>query len=265
HADPHPGNVFITRDNQISFLDCGMAGHLERTDVAAIADLFLSIIQRDSSACVSAILTLTTSDEPDDRQSMEHEIAEFIAFEAPMIVNGGQVARGIERAIEIIRRYSLTLAPRFSMLLKALATIERVGHELDPDADVLLLIRPYVERLIVDRYTPLQLMKESQQNAATLLRLSRQAPQDAAKLLSQLRRGKLKFRIYHDHLEQMTNTIDRASNRAAVAVVTGSLIIGSSLLVASGSRMESFGIAGFIFAGVLGLYLVIGILLSKRY
>jgi ubiquinone biosynthesis protein len=265
HADPHPGNVFITHNNQIAFLDCGMAGHLERTDVAALADLFLAIIQRDSNACVSAILTLTTSDEPEDRQSLEHEIAEFIAFEAPMIVSGGQVARGIERAIEIVRRYSLALAPRFSMLLKALATIERVGHQLDPDVDVLPIIRPYVERLIVERYTPMQIMRESQQNAASLLRLSRQVPQDAAKLLSQLRRGKLKFRVYHDHLEQMTNTIDRASNRAAVAVVTGSLIIGSSMLIAAGSRMESLGIAGFIFAGFLGLYLVIGILWSKRY
>lgn len=265
HADPHPGNVFITRNNQIAFIDCGMAGHLDRSDVAVIADLFLAIAQQDSKACVTAILALSTSEEPEDRQPLEHEIAEFIAFEAPMIVSGGEVARGIERAIEILRRYNLALATRFSMLLKGLATIERVGHQLDPDMDVLVLMKPYVQRIIAERYTPLQLMRDYQQNAAALVRLTREAPQDAARLLTRLNRGRLRLRHHVEDLTELNMAVDRASNRTALALVTGSLIVGSSLMVSAGPPMEKVGIAGFICAGILGLYLVIGILWSKRY
>ncbi|MBI2434432.1 MAG: AarF/ABC1/UbiB kinase family protein [Candidatus Hydrogenedentes bacterium] len=136
HADPHPGNIFIMRDNRLAFLDLGMAGHLERVDVAAIADLLYAMFQRDAVDCVDALMTVTAKGVPDNRELLEHEIAEFIAFEAQAIVGGGHVAKGIERATQILRRFNLQLAPRFALLLKALATIELVGRKLYPALDM---------------------------------------------------------------------------------------------------------------------------------
>ncbi len=263
HADPHPGNIFLTRDNRLAFLDLGMAGHLEKADVAAFADLFLAIFQGDSHACVEAILNLTTQAEPTSPETLTHEIADFIAFEAQSIVGGGQVARGIETAVQIVRRHNLELAPRFSLLLKALATIEMVGRKLDPDMDMIPVIRPYLERLIKSRYSPGFFLREAQQQATGLLRLSRQAPGDITQLLHQLRTGRFKFQVHHEHLENLANTIDRASKRNAVAMVIAALVVGSSLLITTDSAMYRFGVVGFIVAGVLGFMLVISILWGR--
>jgi len=265
HADPHPGNVFITRENQLVFLDLGMAGHLERTDVAAVADLLLAIFHQDAAECVDAILTLTTGHEPPNRSTLEHEIAEFIAFEAQSIIGGGQVARGIERATQILHRYNLQLAPRFSLLLKALATIEIVGRSLDPKLDFVPILEPYVRNLLLQRFQPMHLMREAQQSAQLLLRLSKQIPGDFSHLLQQLRKGKLRFHLEHEHLNLMTGVLDRSSNRIALAIVTAALIVGASLVVSAHGSSSHLAVFGFVFAGLLGVGLVISILRSGRY
>ncbi len=265
HADPHPGNIFITRDNQIAFLDYGMVGHLERTDAAAMADLLYAIFHEDTVACVDALLTLTTSPEPEDRKTLEHEVADFIAFEGPAIVGGGNVGKGLERTIEILRRNHLQLAPRFSLLLKALATIESVGHLLDPKMDMAPIIRPYVEQLVARRYSPVRLMVEARAGLAALLKLSRELPVEIQQLVNMLRTGRFKAQINHEGLDRLASVTDRASNRIAFGVITGSLIIGSSLLMRSTSGLNQLGLIGYVIAGVLGLSLVISILRSKNY
>jgi len=265
HADPHPGNIFVTQDNHLAFIDLGMAGHLEQSDVAAIGDLFLALFERDSRACVDAILLLTTGGEPADQDVLERELTEFIAFEARAILGGGQVARGLERTTQILQRANMELAPRFSLLIKALATIEMVGRGLDPNLDMVPIIQPYVERLIKRRYAPRQLFRDAKHNTRVLLRLGHQLPRDIAQLLQQLRKGKLKFSIHHEHLDDLAATIDRASSRNTVGMIVAALIVGSSLLITTESTISRLGVAGFVFAGLLGSVLVISILWTRKF
>src|SRR5690606_781626 len=80
HADPHPGNILLTRRNQIAFLDYGMVGHLERADVLALAELLRSIFLNSPEESVQAILSFTTTGDVYDRDAFRHAIGEFIAF-----------------------------------------------------------------------------------------------------------------------------------------------------------------------------------------
>ena len=151
------------------------------------------------------------------------------------------------------------------MLLKALATIESVGHLLDPKMDMAPIIRPYVEQLVARRYSPVRLMVEARAGLAALLKLSRELPVEIQQLLNMLRTGRFKAQINHEGLDRLASVTDRASNRIAFGVITGSLIIGSSLLMRSTSGLNQLGLIGYVIAGVLGLSLVISILRSKNY
>jgi ubiquinone biosynthesis protein len=265
HADPHPGNMFLTQDNQIAFLDLGMAGHLERDDVSAIADLFLAIFHQDASDCVEAILTLAQSGEVEDRDGMEHEVADFIAFEAERIIRSGELSKGLERAVQILHRHHLRLAPRFSLLLKALATIEVVGRKANPDLDFIPILEPYVRKIIAERYQPSHLMRDAQHGASTMLKLSRQVPADLSSTLQQLRKGQLTFKVKHEQLNHLANTMDRTSNRNALAMIVAALIVGSSLIVTAESTIRPLGYFGFVAAGLLGVWLIVSILLSRKF
>ena len=264
HADPHPGNVFITRDNTLAFLDYGMAGHLEKADVAALADLFLAMFRRDSVACVNALLLLTAGGEPENLEGLRHEVADFIAFEAQSIIGGGQIARGLERATEILRVYKLDLSPRFSLLLKSLATIEHVGRQLNPGIDMVTILQPYIETLVTERYAPLEIFKEVQQNAGLVRRLTRQLPEDLSSISSQLRRGRFRMQMRHEHLDEMITSIDASANRIAAGLVIGSLIMGGSWLLSSQPELWGVAVAGLAGAGLLGAAVIVSILWRKR-
>ncbi|HRE12810.1 MAG TPA: hypothetical protein PLD37_01285, partial [Usitatibacteraceae bacterium] len=136
---------------------------------------------------VHALLHFTVGGDLTDRDLLTHEIAGYLAFEAQSIVGGGHVAKAIDDLTNVLRRNKLKLAPRFSMLLKALATIEMVGRGLDPDLDMVPIVRPYVERLIKRRYAPRQILRDLQHNARVALRLGHQMPRDISHLLQQLR------------------------------------------------------------------------------
>jgi ubiquinone biosynthesis protein len=265
HADPHPGNILITRDNQIAFLDYGMVGHLERQDVATMADLLASVYREDAHECVHALLHFTTGDEAIDRDALTHQIAEYLAFEAQSIVGGGQVAKAIDDLTSVLRRNHLKLAPRFSLLLKALATIESAGHTLDPHMDMLPIIRPYVEQMVKSRYEPKNIARSVQDDLLTVARLAREVPLELQDLLRLVRSGKATFQVTHEGLENVASVLDRASNRIAFGIITGALIVGSSMLISSESATRGIGITGFIIAGVLGLGLIVSIIRSKNY
>lgn len=264
HADPHPGNIFILRDNRIGILDLGMAGHLEEGDADALADLILAVLHEDAAECAQAVLNLTTDGLAEDRKALEHELADFIAFEARTVIGAGQVAKGLERAVQIVRHHGLELSPRFAMLIKALATIETLGRTLVPEIDFTELIQPYLEKLITHRYEPGKMLKGVKRNLRLLVQLGEQAPTDLLHLLRQLRRGRFQTRLHADQLDYLIAVIDRGSQRQAVSLLTAALIIGSSLLIHSGGAASRLGAAGFVLAGIFGAATIVSILWSKK-
>lgn len=251
HADPHPGNIFVMRDNVIAFLDFGMVGHLERGDASSMVDLLKAVFEEDAAECVRSLLTLTTSGDVDDRLSLEHEVADFIAFRARAVIGGGRLGETVETLTEILHRHQLQLAPRFSLLLKTLATIESTARTLDPDLDIIPIMQPYVERIITERYDPRAIATELQRQGLALVRLGRNLPQDVHDVVSLARRGKLKVQLEHEELGKIARVTDRAGSRIAIGIVIAALILGSSVVLASGVEHSTLAYAGFAAAGAV--------------
>ncbi len=96
-------------------------------------------------------------------------------------------------------------------------------------------------------------------------------PEDAAAIIGKFRRGNFKIHIHHDHLEELEDTLDNSSNRISFAVIIAALLIGSSLLVPQDGTvlglfsLQAFGIAGYLIAMIMGLWLAISIIRSKKY
>ncbi|OQA28992.1 MAG: putative protein kinase UbiB [Verrucomicrobia bacterium ADurb.Bin345] len=265
HGDPHPGNILLTSDNRITFLDYGMVGHLEQRDVRTIATLLRALYREDAGDAASALLQFTISGDAERPDMLRHEVAEYMAFEAQAIMSSGQFGKAIERLVGILRRHGLQLAPRFSLLLKALMTIESTAHVLDPDLDMLPVMRPHIERIIARRFRPRRLLHEISARAETLLSVAGDFPQEFFQLVSLLRRGRLKIQLHHEKLDQLAAAADRASNRIAFGVITGSIIVGSSLLLAANVGLRWIGLTGYTLAGLLGLGLIVSILRSKNF
>jgi len=75
--------------------------------------------------------------------------------------------------------------------------------------------------------------------------------------------------MQHKGLEPLIREIDRSSNRVSVSLLVAALIVGSSMIITVEKGYMLFnlpllGLMGFLFAGILGVYLIISILKSGK-
>ena len=104
---------------------------------------------------------------------------------------------------------------------------------------------------------------------ADVTKLVQDLPGDAENIIKKLRSGRFKVKLEHGNLEQATQTLRKSVNRLAFSVVIAGMLIGSSFMmqVEGCPRLFGFpvlGLAGYLVAGFLGLWLLIAILRSGR-
>jgi ubiquinone biosynthesis protein len=95
-------------------------------------------------------------------------------------------------------------------------------------------------------------------------------PRQVHALLDELKDGEVEVRFRHAGLDDLIGRVDILANRLVFALLIAALIIGSSMLgifVEGGLQLlgvSVFGLVGFVFAAILGLLLLVGIIRSGR-
>ena len=56
HADPHPGNLIVTEDNKLCYIDMGMMGILNEDFKETLAELILLLISRNSNNLIKQLI-----------------------------------------------------------------------------------------------------------------------------------------------------------------------------------------------------------------
>lgn len=270
HADPHPGNVFILPGNVICYLDFGMMGHVDRQSREHFADIVLGYIRHDESSITDAILRIVEwGDEEPDRRALENDISNFIELLLYRPLKELRMENIFHGLLDLIARHRLRLPQDIFLIGKALTEVEGLGLVLYPDFDMTREAAPFIRNLIRERMHPKRLAGDFMTASGKLLHLLREIPQEFHEALKQLKQGKTKIGFQHQGLEHFISERDRSSNRIAFSLIISSLIIGSSLIIASnlGPHLFGFPLLGFLgysMAGILGLWLLISILRSGK-
>ena len=78
HADPHPGNVFMTPEGKIVFIDFGAMGTLYPQDKELLENLLLHFIQKDVKKAIDTIKELAVKYNVPDERQLERELTEIV-------------------------------------------------------------------------------------------------------------------------------------------------------------------------------------------
>ncbi len=155
-------------------------------------------------------------------------------------------------------------------MLKTLATVESFARSLDPDFNIMEAMKPYAHRAMLRDLEPKRLVRQMRQVVQDAGDLVMRLPEDVNVILSKFRQGRFQVRVHHEHLENLAKTVDRSSNRMSFALITAALLVASSMLVAQQGtvlglfRLQTMGIAGYVIAAVIGIWLLISISRSGR-
>jgi ubiquinone biosynthesis protein len=268
HADPHPGNVLFLADGRIAFIDFGMVGRISHARRDEIVDLLAALAQRDERAMMDVLIEWTGGTEVDEAR-FASDIGELVFAYEHVPLKNVRISRLVGEIMDLIRNHSILLPPDMAMLFKALITLEGLGRQLDPDFLLIDHITPFVRRLVRERYRPRALLSRGRHSLNETLNLLSSLPRDMARLGKDMRQGRFSVNLDLKRLDHFGRQLDRSANRLTMGIVTGALIIGSSIVmtVNAGPRLFGlpfFGLFGFTVALINSMWLIVSIWRSGK-
>lgn len=269
HADPHPGNLFALEGNIIAPVDYGMMGRLSETSMNELADILISVVSWHPAGVVKVYQDMEVLGEEINPRALEADLADFLYKYHKIPLSRLDMKTLMNEAFEIVHRYNIKIRSELMLFSKALVTYEEVAKMLDPEYDLVTQAVPYVRKLAYRKFKPKALLKDLFTTSVDLRDLLVTLPFELKRIVKNLARGHFTFTFQHKGLDKLILEIDRASNRISFALIIAAIIVGSSLIMRLETKYTLFGysfigILGYIFAGMLGIWLVIAILRSGK-
>jgi ubiquinone biosynthesis protein len=267
HADPHPGNILVLAGNVVAFIDFGIVGRVNRQMRRRLADTILAVGRHDADRLAEIVAAVATPLRPVDLTELARDLEEMLDTYADVPLGDLSLSEVFASVTETMSRHQLPAD--LLLLIKAVATIESVGRQLDPSFKMVEHAEPFVERLVEQRHRPRALALRTADAGHQALKALRSLPRDLAELTTKARTDGLQIQFIHRNLDYFIREMDRASNRLSFAIVIAAIVIGSAVVVHAGIGPHAFGypslgLAGFVAAGILGIGLAVGILRSGR-
>lgn len=244
HGDPHPGNLVVLADGSIGLLDFGMVARLDDQLREDIEDMLIAIVSQDSQQLTSLVMRLGAVPPGLDEPALSVDLAEFVNHYANQPVDAFDLAGALTEMIEIIQRYRIALVPSLSMLIKVLVMLEGTARMLEPRFSLMELIQPYQKKMMRRRLSPARQMRKARRIYSEVEKLAEILPRRLRDILQQVESGK--FDVHLDH-----RGLEPSVNRLVLGLLTSSLFLGSSLLIAQ----DVWAFHGVPVPGTLGVML----------
>lgn len=269
HADPHPGNLLVSKDGKIILLDFGLIGILDEEMRETLADLLMAVVKKDTDRIAELFSQLGVMKEEVDIRGVKSDLRDFIDKYYGVPLSMLSVNDIVNDIFDISRRHRMKIPRNLILLAKSLSTVEGIAHQLDPDFDMIAYLKPFVKKIVERKYSLKNILKEATRVVESYGLLLKKLPDDLTSVLRKMREGKLRIEFEHRGLGNFTSRSERSVNRLSFSFIVAALIIGSSLIILSNKGpflfgLPALGIIGFIVAGLFGLSLLIALLRSGR-
>jgi len=270
HTDPHPGNFFLLPENVLVPIDFGQVARLSMQDRRFFNEIVLSIVDRDATNIVRSLERDDMLDERTDLHKLTADIEQLIDTYHDFRLKDIPFGTIGMKTFDLFRHNHVRPPTQFTLMLKSMMTIESLATSLDPECRLIEALKPYAQRSSLRDLEPKQILRNVRKAMHGAGDLASRLPEDINSVLTKLRQGKFQVRVQHEHLENLTKTLDKSSNRVSFALIIAALLVASSLLVAQEGMVlgilsfQNMGMLGYIIAAIIGIWLVISIIRSRH-
>jgi len=269
HADPHPGNIFLTDDGRLALLDLGMVGRLPPERQERLLRLLLAI--GDGRGEAAAVLAARIGERlPEfEPRKFKQTIAALVAEHRGARLQDMAIGRLMLAMSREGAEAGIRLPPELALLGKTLLQLDEIGRCLDPDFDPNEAVRRHAAavtgRRLRQSASPGSLLAGMHELKEFVERL----PGRANRILEKVANNELSIRVETIDETLLMRGAQKIANRIAIGVVLGALILGAALLMRVSTSFQILGYPGlamicFLGAGAGGVLLVLSILWSDR-
>jgi predicted unusual protein kinase regulating ubiquinone biosynthesis (AarF/ABC1/UbiB family) len=270
HADPHPGNVFITDDSRIALLDLGMVDRIGPRLQEQLLQMVLAISEgRADEVSDVAIKIGETTDEFQEKE-FRRRVEEVVAQTQDATLGELQVGKIFLDMAKQAGETGIRMPPELTVLGKALLNLDSIGRVLAPEFDPSASIQRNASKLMRQRMLKAVSPGNVYAGLLEMKDLVTRLPSRVNKILDATASNKFGFKIDTGiDAGGFMLGLQTVANRITVGLVLAALIVGAAMLMQIPTSFTIFGYPGlamlfFLAAASGGLTLLVHIALTDR-
>jgi ubiquinone biosynthesis protein len=265
-ADPSPVRFALDGETgRIWLADPTEAFSVDPERLRGLAEILTAVRRGDVDGAVRS-LPLAGNSVPDDDSDLRRELRETLGSLGGPLWQEHSLQNVRDSSLEAVRRGGARLHIEIAQMADFLVEAEGLQGEKQTH----IATAAEASEILISRY------RDPAYIAGRLARTIAQPdtfadyPRQVHALLDELKDGEIEVRFRHAGLDDLISKVDILANRLVFAFLIAALIIGSSMLgifLKEGTKflgVSIFGLIGFVFAAILGLLLLIGIIRSGR-
>lgn len=264
HADPHPGNVFLTDDGRLAFLDLGMVAQIGPSMQEGLLQLVLAISEGRGEKVAELILHMGKSVVEIDEDTVRREITQKVLSIQGLSMRDLALGRILFDCTRVATDAGYRMPRDLTVLSKALLNVDEVARRLDPDFDPNDAIRrsasSIMQHRILKSLSPGRVFDGMLEFKALLEKL----PHRINQLVDSVAENRFKVKVDAINEALLMEGLQKIANRITVGLMISAMIVGAALLMRIQTRFTIFGYPGiailfFLAAGFSGVALVLNI------
>ncbi|MET3923177.1 AarF/UbiB family protein [Arthrobacter sp. UYEF20] len=249
HADPHPGNIFVTpnadssaqRPWKLTFIDFGMMGEVPPKTRSGLRKLLIAAASRDGKGLVTAIrdvgVLVPSADTVDLERAMTHLFGRFggMGFAELREVDPREFRDFALEFGDVVRSLPFQLPENFLLIIRAMSLTSGVCSSLDARFNLWDSVEPYAAQLLRDERG--NIVQDAAQQALDAAGVALRLPKRVDGLVTRIEEGSLT--VANPRLERQLARLSRMAQRSVSALVFGALLIAGSVVRADDTVLGS--------------------------
>jgi predicted unusual protein kinase regulating ubiquinone biosynthesis (AarF/ABC1/UbiB family) len=265
HADPHPGNVFVTEDGRLALLDLGMTGRVTPALQEQLVKLLLAVAEGRGEEAADLALRIGEVRDGLDEARFRRAVSELVVSQQGALVEDIEVGTLVMEVTRVSGENGVRVPREMTLLGKTLLNLDQVGRALDPAFDPNASIRRNVAEIMTRRMRSAASPGSLFGTVLEMNEFLRMLPGRVNRILDSLARNELEVKVEAIDERTLVEGFQKIANRITVGLVLAALIVGAAMLMQVDTDFRILGYPGlamlcFLAAAGGGFALVVNIL-----
>ncbi len=244
HADPHPGNVFITDDGRIALLDLGMVGHTSPTMQEHLLKVLLAVSDGKGDEAADVVIQMSEKTDQFDPHEFRNQIGQLVALRRNQGLQELKVGQSLLDVSRHARQNGLWVPSELTLLGKTLLQLDEVGRILDPTFDPNASVRRNTGDMTSQR-----LGQETSQGSVVRALLEMKdftvhLPGRLNRIMDAVANAELEVKVKTPDAKIVVDGIEKVANRITKGLLLAALIIGAALMMRVDTPWHVWGYPG---------------------
>lgn len=262
HADPHPGNMVLTGDNQVCLLDFGLVAVVDPSMQDHLIKLMLHLSEGQGEQVAREVLKTSREIGTAKPQEFLDRISHLVSHNSGESLQELEVSQIVLQIQSMAAECGISVPDEVKLLGKTLMQLEEVVRYLAPDFNPNEILKQQLGEIVSRR------SNDQPTSAAELWgmfsetsELVKAIPERLNHFTKMLAQNEVRIKVDTINEAALLRSLHKIANRITTGLILAALIVGASLMMRLKTPLTIFGypaIALFFFvtAAVCGLRLI---------